>query len=607
MIIHTLLLTAFMQKNCHFGVKSLIDLNCASNNVHQMKTQTLSSLLKDISTIKLHNNFDEVVRLTDSFLISSPKQLLSPRILTIIIKAYSNAGYLPIFLLKTMRELNIQPNEYHYGAIIHSCRVVGQWEMALELFNKIDDESTGVKNNVIYNSMLSTLGDAKQYQYALNIFLDMQKKGIPRDSFTYTAMISVCEKCGKWQEAVSLYEDVIAMNMTLSAMTLNAVLSACASGRLWEQCIRLFSDAKSRGVPLDNVSYSILISVYGDMGQVAAAEKLFHDMSSSSYTLIPIRRDTGTYNALITVFERNKQWQKALHFLKVNMTADRILPDKQTYTTAMAACSQAGYWRLVLKLFAEMESQDIDIPRDKVVYNTAIQAIHIAAKRLLILEFQHESESGHFPSTTTNSSVDVTLEELSFAPPSKDLIWFQYACAISPTAEKLFDIARQLYNDGVDKGLLAAPATASPTQARSLTSNSSPLKPTVRSWSPSNTSKPRNALSRGNGRTAGSAEDIDLHGMSRAMAQTVVSQFLLDITEKRRNVTDIRIITGRGRHVNSNGKSGVLKLDIVSYLASLTPCNHLIPDDVEGNDGCVVLRKSVIDSWLLANTGREEG
>ena len=58
---------------------------------------------------------------------------------------------------------------------------------------------------------------------------------------------------------------------------------------------------------------------------------------------------------------------------------------------------------------------------------------------------------------------------------------------------------------------------------------------------------------------------------------------------------DLHIITGRGRHINSSGTRGVLRLQIKEYLLD----NYGISaEKITGNDGCIIVTRSAVDSWV---------
>jgi len=94
---------------------------------------------------------------------------------------------------------------------------------------------------------------------------------------------------------------------------------------------------------------------------------------------------------------------------------------------------------------------------------------------------------------------------------------------------------------------------------------------------------------------------IDLHGVSTAVARTALSLLLEEIFQGRRRSADLYIITGRGNHVHSSGKRAVLKEDIeYFFLKDMAPQGLLRTRQVEHNPGCLLVKKSDIDQWVIA-------
>jgi hypothetical protein len=58
---------------------------------------------------------------------------------------------------------------------------------------------------------------------------------------------------------------------------------------------------------------------------------------------------------------------------------------------------------------------------------------------------------------------------------------------------------------------------------------------------------------------------------------------------------DLHIITGRGRHINSSGTRGVLRLQVKEYLLDTY---GISVEKIMGNDGCIIITRASVDSWV---------
>ena len=355
-------------------------------------------LKKMISEAKEAGDYSKLLEYIESILNSGVT--LNHHVFTSIIRAYGDAGMLgqAIAMLRVMKDFGIMPNVYHYGAIMQSCRKASQWEMALELFNRMI-KSNVPRNAVIYNILITTLGESKQFELAMDLFERMSSTDqIPRDLISYSAAISAAATCGRWEKSFELYEKMGNEKLNPNTIVLNTVLSACNNGRQYLRCLQLFDEAVPNNIYRDMISYAQAIIACGEIGDLERAFRLFDEMSpinrgwwlrttydslmnnvtitndtmtfqsyrneyfkTFSQTRFTLKRDTGTYNALITSCAKSKRWEEALLLLK-SMSEEGVRPDARTYAAAITACSSVGRWKEALLLFQEMPSQGVPCP-----------------------------------------------------------------------------------------------------------------------------------------------------------------------------------------------------------------------------------------------------
>jgi hypothetical protein len=67
---------------------------------------------------------------------------------------------------------------------------------------------------------------------------------------------------------------------------------------------------------------------------------------------------------------------------------------------------------------------------------------------------------------------------------------------------------------------------------------------------------------------------------------------------------ELRIITGRGKHVNSKGERGVLRTEIEAHIKSLEPAGILTVEQAPGNEGCIIVSRESIAQWTRARSQR---
>lgn len=229
-----------------------------------------------------------------------------------------------------------------------------------------------------------TLGEANQHAIIDSIIDEIMNTNPSMMShISHAAVISSYEKCGQWQKAVEFFKYIfhVRQDITANEIALNAALSACRAGGEWLYGLKLLIQAESRGIFPDAISFTTLIFACGESRQFEIAKELFLSMNSklplklcrdiySRYAAVsadmmnsqstcngPIPRDTGTYNALITAYEKNNQWQDAVNLL-IDMLASQnpaIRPDVKTFTAVIKACSNVKKYEIAWKCYKLMD------------------------------------------------------------------------------------------------------------------------------------------------------------------------------------------------------------------------------------------------------------
>jgi pentatricopeptide repeat protein len=100
---------------------------------------------------------------------------------------------------------------------------------------------------------------------------------------------------------------------------------------------------------------------------------------------------------------------------------------------------------------------------------------------------------------------------------------------------------------------------------------------------------------------------LDLHHFPLSVAVTAVSLVFQKMRTSDISPARLRIITGRGNHINSSGSRGLLRAEIESFvLNEICPEGLLMIERVPGNDGCVDVKKESIAEWIASSSIKED-
>lgn len=506
-------------------------------------------------------DFSNAIKTLETSLNNHEK--LTPAAWTSAIQLYGESKQFgkALNMLKLMKDQSITPNEMHYGALLQACKISKLWNFALELFDRMEQEKIP-RNQIIYNTMISTFGETEQIELVLEFLDRMQREGISKDVKTYSSAITACARVGRFQKAIDLYIQMENENIKQNTITLNAVLNACIQGRQLEQALQLFDDASNKGIYKDAVTYSIIIIGLGDSKQFEMAKELFLTMDGK------VTKDTGTYNAMITACKRTGHWQYSIQLLNEMISGgNNVYPDCKSFATVITCCGNAGKWEEAMKIYIRMD--EMGIAKDRVVFNAIINALQTAG------EWQQ--------AVNILQAMNVTI------PVS--------ITSINPA--EIFAQTQEIYSEALNEGMLKHWIEIPDSNQKQFKKKVYEVK-----------SRSLYVIDNENKLDIGRKIDIsnkvmDLHGFPLPVAQAAIDRIFQEVLDiEYSEISDIKIITGKGNHLNTSGTRGVLKTEIEIYIRKhIEPRGYLILETSENNDGVLIVKSGSIKRWIEAKKG----
>ncbi|CAM9455508.1 unnamed protein product, partial [Ectocarpus fasciculatus] len=122
----------------------------------------------------------------------------------------------------------------------------------------------------------------------------------------------------------------------------------------WERSMELLREAQENELPISESSFQTVMTDLGFAGEVELAFSIYDDMRMAG---IPPSLDT--YNRLLGVCEKNKEWDRAFKILD-EMNELAIKPDVVSFGAAISACGKGQEWRRALALLVRMQHDGIE-------------------------------------------------------------------------------------------------------------------------------------------------------------------------------------------------------------------------------------------------------
>jgi pentatricopeptide repeat protein len=147
----------------------------------------------------------------------------------------------------------------------------------------------------------------------VELFEEMQRRGVQPNVITWNAAISACAKGAQWERAVELFEEMQRRGVQPDVITWSAAISACEQSGLLEQAIDLFLKAQSIGIfslwlspatiDLHDLSLSVaraaVASVLADVSLQPSDRPFFDTSISTTLTIVTGRGNRSDDNEAV--------------------------------------------------------------------------------------------------------------------------------------------------------------------------------------------------------------------------------------------------------------------------------------------------------------------
>jgi len=296
--------------------------------------------------------------------------------------------------------------------------------------------------------------------------------------------------------------------------------------------------------------------------------RLYRDLKASNISL-----SDSIAGALLMSFHSTGNAELALELFDA-MKQSGLALGTASYNFAIGACARGGNYDRALQLLGEMRAEGV--PRCVKTFNALISSckeggLWRESQRLIA---DMETIDGLLPDTFTYSAA------ISVCVEGKE--W--------PLALELLELMEQRKvprNAITFNSVIEALEAANETYRAAIVYQMA-LKGGVYShW-----------------RTSGGGIFIDLHNFPLSVAKNAVMHVLGEIAADRLAVSDVTIVTGRGKHLNKDQKRGLLRLEMESYLRSvgLELSADRAPSGIKTtkrvNPGRIILAEESINHWL---------
>ncbi|WOG98301.1 hypothetical protein DCAR_0417642 [Daucus carota subsp. sativus] len=247
-----------------------------------------------------------------------------------------------VLLFRRMRLLGVAVNSVTMLGLVPGCTVplhLG-FGMSLHCLNV----KCGLDGDMsVGNCLLTMYVRCGSVWSGRKFFDEMPEKGL----ISWNAMISGYAQNGHANLVLDLYREMELKGVSPDPVTLVAVLSSCANLGASEVGMEVEQKIKRRGFGSNQFLQNALVNMYARCGNLVKAQAIFDDMPEKNLV---------SWTAIIGGYGIHGHGDDAVKLFDQMIDAG-IRPDKTVFVSVLSACSHAGLTKRGLEYFDSMEKK----------------------------------------------------------------------------------------------------------------------------------------------------------------------------------------------------------------------------------------------------------
>lgn len=246
-------------------------------------------------------------------------------------------------------EAMVEKDVVAWGSMVDGYCKKGRVIEAREIFDKMPE-----KNVVAWTAMVDGYMKVDCFEDGFDLFLSMRRGGMAFNSTTLTILFEACGRFFRYREGVQVHGLVCRFGFDYDIIFGNSIITMYGRLGFMDEANKVFSMMSKR----DAVSWNSLISGYVHNGEIEEAYRLFERMpgkdfvswttmitgfsskgnlekSIELFNMMP-EKDDVTWTAIISGFVNNEQYEEALRWF-IEMLRKDVRPNQLTLSSVLSA------------------------------------------------------------------------------------------------------------------------------------------------------------------------------------------------------------------------------------------------------------------------------
>ncbi|XP_065848990.1 pentatricopeptide repeat-containing protein At1g08070, chloroplastic-like [Euphorbia lathyris] len=249
---------------------------------------------------------------------------------TTLIQGYVKLGYFSEAIAAFFR-MDLIADEMTLVVVLSASSQLGDLSLGKKIHSYIDFHKIDVNSDVFLgNALVDMYLKCGETDFAHQVFDEMPVKNV----VSWNSMISGLAQQGQYKDALDMFHEMQNRGLELKpdAITIVGVLNSCANLGVLELGKWVHSYIDKNQIKADGYVGNALVDMYAKCGTIDQAFKVFQAMKC---------RDVYSYTAMIVGFAMHGKPEKALDIFS-DMTRVGVHPDEVTFVGVLSACSHSG-------------------------------------------------------------------------------------------------------------------------------------------------------------------------------------------------------------------------------------------------------------------------
>eukprot|EP00435_Cladocopium_sp_Y103_P040061 s1349_g10.t2 len=199
-----------------------------------------------------------------------------------VVKAYGRARDTEsvIKVWNQMRSRCLGINPVTCGCVLDACVKCNSLDKAMAIFQEMRMQGMH-KNTVLYATLIKGLAKVRDLQGAMNLYHEMRMEGVPCNLVTFNSLMDVCVRCGDLQTAAYFLQDMMGMGIDPDLITFSTLIKGYSHIGEVHKALALSKELKARGLKCDEIMYNSLIDGCAKARKVTEGLAVFEEMLQS--------------------------------------------------------------------------------------------------------------------------------------------------------------------------------------------------------------------------------------------------------------------------------------------------------------------------------------